>query len=320
MQDRSARIRYQDIVTDSSPSSAGRFGYADDTAILCVGNSLDETTAEASHHETDEHETWPLPSAMRRAVCACVIPVLLYAAEAWYPGPKSPRWTKPSKEGPSGIGNLVKKMSKALYTSLRAILPVWRTTPTNVLHREAGIPPVPLLLEGRRTALLRALKLSTKLTRSSSARRDQKLPSADCASAECIETRDEKFRDWLQALSPRTLVVYSDGSRSEEGHIGYGYAVHRDGSTVLSGKGRLGTAEVFDAEAKGNEEADALAKAGASLPEPADGEPTLAHLRKIARLQRKEAFSAWWETSAPERYRDLRLKATTSCLVTTMRD
>ncbi|XP_044715319.1 reverse transcriptase (RNA-dependent DNA polymerase) domain-containing protein [Hirsutella rhossiliensis] len=76
MQDRSARIRYQDIVTDSSPlqcglpqgspvspilfllytepiyrqgSSKGRFGYADDTAILCVGNSLDETSAEASH-------------------------------------------------------------------------------------------------------------------------------------------------------------------------------------------------------------------------------------------------------------------------------
>ncbi|KJZ70687.1 hypothetical protein HIM_09911 [Hirsutella minnesotensis 3608] len=70
MQDRSARIRYQDIVTDSSPlqcglpqgspvspmlfllytgpiyrlgNAQGRFGYADDTAILCVGNNLDET-------------------------------------------------------------------------------------------------------------------------------------------------------------------------------------------------------------------------------------------------------------------------------------
>ncbi|KAM4061022.1 endonuclease-reverse transcriptase domain-containing protein [Hirsutella rhossiliensis] len=299
MQDRSARIRYQDIVTDSSPSShsQGRFGYADDTAILCVGNSLDETTAEASHHETDEHETWPLPSAMRRAVCACVIPVLLYAAEAWYPGPKSPRWTKPSKEGPSGIGNLVKKMSKALYTSLRAILPVWRTTPTNVLHREAGIPPVPLLLEGRRTAFaarLKALDEAHPLVQRTSRpkapvvtvnkliklkyqkqpqpfrtrlrRADEMLSScprpallqrgfaeeqtAPLQSASKHETA-KKFRDWLQALSPRTLVVYSDGSRSEEGHIGYGYAVHRDGSTVLSGKGRLGTAEVFDAEAKG---------------------------------------------------------------------
>ncbi|XP_044720060.1 Endonuclease/exonuclease/phosphatase [Hirsutella rhossiliensis] len=168
----------------------------------------------------------------------------------------------------------------------------------------------------------------------------------------------KKFRDWLQALSPRTLVVYSDGSRSAEGHAGYGYVVHRDGSTVLRDKGRLGPAEVFDAEAKGALEGlkaavslpetdrifvclDNLATAtclrgtpsdssqevflefqslaGASLPEPADNVPTLAHLRKIARQQPEEAFKAWWEASAPERYRDLRLKATTSCLVTTIK-
>ncbi|KJZ69454.1 hypothetical protein HIM_11159 [Hirsutella minnesotensis 3608] len=183
------------------------------------------------------------------------------------------------------------------------------------------------------------------------------------------------------ALPPRTLVVYSDGSLSAEGHAGYGYAVHRDGTTDLRGKGRLGPAEVFDAEAKGaleglkaavsfpeidcifvcldnlatatclrgmpsdssqevflefqslarkhgavevhlipghadipgNEEADALAKAGASLPEPADAPPTLAHLRKLARRQPKETFKAWWEASAPERYRNLDLMAITGC-------
>ncbi|KJZ67931.1 hypothetical protein HIM_12680 [Hirsutella minnesotensis 3608] len=82
-----------------------------------------------------------------------------------------------------------------------------------------------------------------------------------CASK--IETA-KKFRFWLQALSPRTRVVYSDGSRSEEGHVGYGYAVYRDGSTVLSGKGRLGPAEVFDAEARGA--LDGL-KAAWSLPD-----------------------------------------------------
>ncbi|KAM4062485.1 reverse transcriptase (RNA-dependent DNA polymerase) [Hirsutella rhossiliensis] len=422
MQDRSARIRYQDIATNSSPlqcglpqgspvspilfllytepiyrlgSSKGRFGYADDTAILCVGDSLDETSAEASHHTEVMHfsrttpktappvlhgefekrpgramrwlgvwldstlsfkthvEKWtakaqavafhlrrltntrhgPLPSAVRRAVCACVIPVLLYAAEVWYPGSTRPRWTKPGKEGPSRIGHLVKKMSKALYTSLRAILPVWRTTPTNVLHREAGIPPVPLLLEARRTAFAARLKsldeahpLVKRTSRPKAPILNEMIKlkpallqrgfveeqTAPLQSASKNETA-KKFRDWLQALSPRTLVVYSDGSRSAEGHAGYGYVVHRDGSTVLRDKGRLRPAEVFDAEAKGNEEADALAKAGASLPEPADNVPTLAHLRKIARQQPEEAFKAWWEASAPERYRDLRLKATTSC-------
>ncbi|KJZ68556.1 hypothetical protein HIM_12052 [Hirsutella minnesotensis 3608] len=61
----------------------------------------------------------------------------------------------------------------------------------------------------------------------------------------------KELRDWLQAPSPRTLVVYSNGSRLTEGRVGYGYAVLRDGSTVLSGSGRLGPAEVFDAEGQG---------------------------------------------------------------------
>ncbi|KJZ68791.1 hypothetical protein HIM_11822 [Hirsutella minnesotensis 3608] len=302
------------------------FGYADDTAILCVGDSLDETSAEASRHvrellawgaangisfdpektevmhfsrtksktapavlhgeiekRPDQAMRWlgvwldstlsfkthvekwtakaqavafhlrrltntkhgPLPSAVRRAVCACVIPVLLYAAEAWYPGPTCPRWTKPSKEGPSGIGNLVKKMSKALYTSLRAILPVWRTTSTNVLHREAGIPPVSLLLEARRTAFACAsrpqapamttnklIKLKYRKPpqpfRTRLRRTDEVLPScprpallerlfadeqnAPLRSASKIETAN-KFRSWLQTLPPRSSVVYPDGSR-----------------------------------------------------------------------------------------------------------
>ncbi|KAM4062397.1 RNase H domain-containing protein [Hirsutella rhossiliensis] len=137
--------------------------------------------------------------------------------------------------------------------------------------------------------------------------------------------------------------------------VGYGYAIHLDGQTVLSGCGRLGPAEVFDAEAKGaleglraalslprsqrvvvcldniaaatclrgmpadssqdvflefqalatahgatevrwipghtsipgNEQADALAKAGTSQPEPAGAVPTLAYLRRAARQQPK---------------------------------
>ncbi|KAM4061472.1 reverse transcriptase (RNA-dependent DNA polymerase) [Hirsutella rhossiliensis] len=290
MQDRSARIRYQDIVTDSSPlqcglpqgspvspilfllytepiyrlgHSQGRFGYADDTAILCVGNSLDETTAEASHHETDEHETWPSAECYATSRLRLRHPRATVRGGGLVPWSEKPALDEAFQEGPSGIGNLVKKMSKALYTSLRAILPVWRTTPTNVLHREAGIPPVPLLLEGRRTAFAARLKALDEAHPLVSARRDQKLPlrrademlsscprpallqrgfaeeqTAPLQSASKHETA-KKFRDWLQALSPRTLVVYSDGSRSEEGHIGYGYAVHRDGSTVLSGRAVL---------------------------------------------------------------------------------
>lgn len=212
-------------------NAKGRFGYADDTAILYVGDSVEATAAEAAkdigelvtwgaangisfdpgktevmhfsrwptraatavrhgdHEKRPEvalrwlgvwldstlsfktHvEKWaakaqavayhmkgltntkhgPLPSAVRRAVRACVEPILLYGAEAWYPGATSPSWSQPSKEGPSRIKGLIQKMSKCLHQAIRAILPVWRTTPIAALHRESGIPPVARLLEAAR--------------------------------------------------------------------------------------------------------------------------------------------------------------------------
>ncbi|EXU95102.1 reverse transcriptase domain protein [Metarhizium robertsii] len=63
----------------------------------------------------------------------------------------------------------------------------------------------------------------------------------------------------------------------------------------------------------GNEQADALAKAGCSRPAPPDALPTLVHLRRVARKQPREAFDAWWTTAAPERYKPLKLKASTRC-------
>jgi ribonuclease HI len=533
MHDRSARVRYQDITTPSSPlqcglpqgspvslilfllytepiyrlgNSKGRFGYADDTGILCVGKTLDETAVKASHY-VHELVTWgaangiafdpkktevmhfsrttpkaappvfhgdiekrpergmrwlgiwldstltfkihvekwtakaqavayhlrglantkygPLPSAVRRAVRACIEPVLLYGAEAWYPGTTCPRWTQPTKEGPSRIQQLIRRMSKSLNVSMRAILPVWRTTPLNALHREAGIPPVPQLLEARRMCFAARLKsldeahplakrtvlpkapiihrtikrkyqvprqsFRTRLRRADelfpSCARPALLPRRFCdGQQQPLQTasKDEsaaEFRDWLRSVSPQTPVVYSDGSLSSEGAAGYGYVIHRNGLTVLSGSGRLGPAEVFDAEAKGaleglraalslpdperiivcldnlaaatclrgmpsdssqevflefqalaaehdatevhwipghtniqgNEQADALAKAGTCQPEPAGALPTLAYLRKAARQWPKDAFKAWWEASAPEQYRALGLKPTTGC-------
>ncbi|KJZ69665.1 hypothetical protein HIM_10938 [Hirsutella minnesotensis 3608] len=503
MQDRSARVRYQDTVTDSSllqcglpqgspvspilfllytepiyrlGNSQGRFGYADDTAILSVGDSLDDTSAETSHHvrellswgaanrvffdpdkteevmhfsrkkpkvappvlhgqvekRPDEAMRWlgiwldstltfkihvdkwtAKAQAVAECCAACRLrlrhPSATLRSRGVVPWSDLPALDQADQRGPVGDQSR-QKMSKALDTSLRAILPVWRTTPTSALYREAGIPPVPLLFEARRMAFAARLKaldeahLLVKRTsrpkipvatankliklehrkspqpfRTRLRRTDEMLPScprpallqrgfseaqnAPLQSASKTETAKE-FRSWLQALSPRSLVVYSDGSRS-------------DGA----GKGHLGPAEVFDAEAKGaleglkaaaslpdadrvpvcldniapakclrgtpsdssqdvfiefqnlarhhgavevhripghagipgNEEADALAKARASLPEPADSASTLAHLRKIARQRRKEAFKTWRRASAPDQYKTLDLTTTTGC-------
>lgn len=248
--DRSARVRYQDITTPTSPLQCGlpqgspvspilfliyiepiyrlgnpkdRFGYADDTAILRIGESLNET-AEAASEDMQELLTWGtangvsldpdktevmhfsrrgnttcppvrhdtgkipgtsirwlgiwldrnltfkthvekwtakaqsvayhfkgltntkhglLPGAVRRVVRACVEPILLYGAEAWYPGMTSTSWSRPTIETPSRIQHLIKRLSKVLHRAIRAILPVWKTTPTPILSGERHSASLP---------------------------------------------------------------------------------------------------------------------------------------------------------------------------------
>ncbi|SCO75913.1 uncharacterized protein FRV6_00125 [Fusarium oxysporum] len=57
------------------------------------------------------------------------------------------------------------------------------------------------------------------------------------------------FLHWIKRLDPLTLVVYSDGSLSSEGAASYGFTIHQNNIPIFDGSGRLGPAEVFDAEA-----------------------------------------------------------------------
>ncbi|GKU05941.1 reverse transcriptase protein [Fusarium langsethiae] len=187
-------------------------------------------------------------------------------------------------------------MNKALNQSMRAILPVWKTTPITVLHRESGIPPVEQLLEARRlrfAARLKSLDDTHPLAKRTTPprqptyhdlikRRYQTQPEssfrtrlrrtdellAPCARPKLVqqcfhqermpplqtaskgETADAFLR-WARLLNPLTIIVYSDGSLSSEGAASYGFTIHQDNLPILDGSGRLGPAEVFDAEATG---------------------------------------------------------------------
>ncbi|KAG6990204.1 hypothetical protein BFJ63_vAg18125 [Fusarium oxysporum f. sp. narcissi] len=61
----------------------------------------------------------------------------------------------------------------------------------------------------------------------------------------------DAFSHWVESLDPLTLVVYSDGSLSSEGAASYGFTIHQNNIPISDGSGRLGPAEVFDAEATG---------------------------------------------------------------------
>lgn len=59
------------------------------------------------------------------------------------------------------------------------------------------------------------------------------------------------FLAWIETLSTEDLIVYSDGSRSQDGAAGYGYIIHRNKQPIGEGLARLGPVEVFDAEVAG---------------------------------------------------------------------
>jgi hypothetical protein len=60
-----------------------------------------------------------------------------------------------------------------------------------------------------------------------------------------------EFLKWLLIASAKTLILCSDGSQLPDGATGYGYIIQQNNTTICEGSGRLGPAEVFDAEAVG---------------------------------------------------------------------
>ena len=86
------------------------------------------------------------PGPLIRAVNACVVSTALYGAEAWWPG-LTRITTKRDKKVSTGVGWHTKLLDRTIMTAIRAALPVWRTTPNIVLHRESGILPAEVILQ-----------------------------------------------------------------------------------------------------------------------------------------------------------------------------
>ncbi|KJZ77303.1 hypothetical protein HIM_03027 [Hirsutella minnesotensis 3608] len=389
MSGRSARVRYQDITTPTTPlqcglpqgspvspilfllytepiyrlgNPEGRFGYADDTAILCVGQSLEQTSQKASeylqelvnwgaangilfdpektevmHFSPRRRETKPpvrhgdvekqpetamrwlglwldrkltfkthvekwtakaqavanhlrslgntrrgaLPSAVQRAVRACVEPILLFGVEAWYPGPTSPRWRQPTRRArtvPNPTASAENEPHRSLSCTEKAAYPRFanylearrlrfsaRIKSLDHAHplakRTTEIAPRPIIKciklryqpppKAFPTRLRRTNKLLANCQRPVLVPRKYNSEAPQPLQIASKEDSAKGFLDWLRPILPSTLIVYSDGSLSPNGAAGYGFTVHQNGHSTRQGVGRLGPAEVFDAEAKG---------------------------------------------------------------------
>lgn len=77
---------------------------------------------------------------IRRAVHACILPILTYAAPAWWPG--RTRLNKHGKNIRSGVGGQLTRLDKVQNIALHTTLAVWGTTSIQIMRQEAATAPM----------------------------------------------------------------------------------------------------------------------------------------------------------------------------------
>lgn len=192
-------------------------------------------------------------SLLRRAVISCILPVLTYGAKAWWPGLARLR---KSKLLPNGVNAALSHLDGTLRQAIRGTLPIYRTTPTPILHREAAVPPMELILNYQRAlAHLRTARLDDRHPVRRRLQKDRPTaPSLRLHSfrSECLknleqidavlfppwnpetqqggprvcqsrESAPQDFQAWATAHAPLSLLLYTDGSKIQSGATGAGW-------------------------------------------------------------------------------------------------
>ena len=181
-------------------------------------------------------------------------------------------------------------VQRALILAAKATLPVWKTTPTYTILRDAGLPTAEIALEealwrfsyrlrtvdaghplaarteppkitrGPGTGGTRAPRTKVQIAarRLPSVHRPVLVPPTyppgsrqDLTKGLPKKQATEAFKGWYQTLPSEDVVVFTDGSQ-EGDKIGYGFAVYQNQKLLTSGCGRLDPVSInFDAEAVG---------------------------------------------------------------------
>lgn len=204
------------------------------------------------------------PALLRQAVQGCAFATLFYGAETWYGKHTSPA--------------IFRLIQLAINRAARAVLPVYKTTPTPALLRETGWAPALAWLErahDRFVARVAAaderhpLRTRWGSSRMKWIRRRQELalsptffrpPWEDVDRDRALKqiaacgraAGPQAFKQWLEKQPILDLIVYSDGSMNEDGNAGAAYCIYRGSQLLEQGQVPLGrTAEVYDAEVAG---------------------------------------------------------------------
>lgn len=222
-------------------------------------------------------------AAARRAAWTVVMPTLFYGADVWYPGAE-----KLPKGALTKIQKVLTQACRMILPSWKTYpkATLWREAgipPADLLlqqisertaNRWARLDvqhPITRRLTGdehqiqhenrpeaARTVITAKIRLFRTASKAMQQERPRLIPdrystAIPTESAQDRPSKEEgakRFQTWLDSR-PTGLIVFSDGSKTEQDTAGYGFAVFRDGRLLDSGNGQLGKREVFDAEITG---------------------------------------------------------------------
>ncbi|TQV90121.1 reverse transcriptase [Cordyceps javanica] len=223
-------------------------------------------------------------AAARKAVLAVVMPTLFYGVDVWYPGSERvlkghlgiiqktltaacrmilPSWkTTPKttlwKEAGIPPADVLLEQLAMRNANRWARLDVNHPLIRRILQQEHEIQYAthPDAETSRRTAM-KSARLFRNAALAPTAERPRLIPkrfsstiwTEDKEHRPTKERQAERIRKW--SLTQTSMVVYSDGSKTERDTAGFGYAVYRRQQLIAQGCGQIGKGEVFDAEIKG---------------------------------------------------------------------
>ncbi|KAL1952888.1 hypothetical protein VTO42DRAFT_4058 [Malbranchea cinnamomea] len=151
---------------------------------------------------------------LRQAVQACMLPILCYRAEAWWPGKSR---VVGGGEISNRVDSLMERLDLVLRQAIRGALPVYWTTPIAALHRELEIPPIKLALDHRHAALAARIKGLDK--RHPLVRRGAR--AAHIPSYTTRFTRTAKHIKPTKPYDPLAVPLWAHTARKEDSQIGF---------------------------------------------------------------------------------------------------